>query len=86
VQVCGPVDQYANAFTLTPGRCFRKTTLPGVGHPSHCEEPVAWHGRWRAADNRLYRVGRRLFVRTAVSKLDAAPGMANFGACEAFAN
>jgi hypothetical protein len=21
-----------------------------------CEEPVAWHGRWRAADDRLYRV------------------------------
>jgi hypothetical protein len=47
---------FANAFSLTPGRCFRMATLPGVGHPSHCSEPVAWHGRWRAADNRLYRV------------------------------
>jgi hypothetical protein len=50
------VDYFANDFTLTPGRCFRMVTLPGVGHPSHCEEPVAWHGRWRAADKRLYRV------------------------------
>jgi hypothetical protein len=50
------MDHFANAFTLTPARCFRMVTLPGVRHPSHCEEPVAWHGRWRAADNRLYRV------------------------------
>jgi hypothetical protein len=47
---------FANAFTLTPGRCFRMITLPGVGHPSHCQEPVAWHGRWRAGDGRLFRV------------------------------
>jgi hypothetical protein len=50
------VERYANTFTLTSRRCFRVVTLPGVGHPSHCEEPVAWPGRWRAADNRLYRV------------------------------
>jgi hypothetical protein len=30
--------------------------LEGVGHPHHCHTPVAWHGRFRAADNRLYRV------------------------------
>jgi hypothetical protein len=50
------MDHFANAFTLTPGRCFRMVALPGVGHPSHCSEPVAWHGRWRAADDRLYRM------------------------------
>jgi hypothetical protein len=50
------VDHYANAFTINPGRCFRMIRLAGVGHPHHCHEPVAWHGRFRAADNRLYRV------------------------------
>ncbi len=50
------MDHFANAFSLTPGRCFRMVALPGVGHPNHCPEPVAWYGRWRAADNRLYRV------------------------------
>jgi hypothetical protein len=43
-----PVDDYAYVFTLTRGRYFRMVTLPGVGHPSRCEEPVTWHGRWRA--------------------------------------
>jgi hypothetical protein len=50
------VGHYANAFTLTPGRCFRMVQLEGVGHPDHCREPVACHGRWRAGDKRLYRV------------------------------
>jgi hypothetical protein len=45
-----------NAFTLTPGRCFRLVTLPGVGHPDDCREPVEWRGRWRAASGKLYRV------------------------------
>jgi hypothetical protein len=40
-----PVDHYANAFTIDPGRCFRMVQLPGVGHPMHCVEPVAWHGQ-----------------------------------------
>ncbi len=59
------MDYFANAFTLNPGRFFRMVALPGVGHPSHCEEPVARHGRWRPADNRLYRV-------------DAVPGPARW--------
>jgi hypothetical protein len=49
-------EHYAEAFTLSPGRCFRMVQLPGVGHPAHCSQPIAWHGRFRAADKRLYRV------------------------------
>lgn len=47
---------YANAFTIDPGRCFRMIQLEGVGHPMHCPEPIAWHGRFRANDDKLYRV------------------------------
>jgi hypothetical protein len=47
-------DTHANAFTFTPCHCFRMVTLPGVGHPSHCEEPV--RGRWRAGGGKIYRV------------------------------
>jgi hypothetical protein len=50
------VDHYAEAFTIIPGRCFRMIQLPGVDHPTHCSQPVAAHGRFRAADDRLYRV------------------------------
>jgi hypothetical protein len=49
------MEHYAEAFAIVPGRCFRMVQLPGVGHPFHCVEPVAWHGRFRAGD-RQYRV------------------------------
>ena len=38
------VKHYAEAFTIELGRCFRMVQLPGVGHPMHGIEPVAWHG------------------------------------------
>ena len=49
------MEHYANAFAAVPGRCWRMVTLPGVGHPFHCVEQVAWHGRVRMGD-RQYRV------------------------------
>ena len=54
---CRQSSYYAEAFTIIPGRCFRMVHLPGVGHPFHCVEPVAWHGRFQAGDDRLWRVG-----------------------------
>ena len=36
---------YAEAFSVTPGQCFR-FTHSGVGHASHCREPVICRGRF----------------------------------------
>ncbi len=47
-------DHYADAFTTTPGQCFRMVIANEAGHPTHC--PVTTHGPWRSGDNRLYRV------------------------------
>jgi hypothetical protein len=47
-----PTEQ--NAFTLVPGRCYRFITLPGVGHPMHGTEPVAWPGKWRSPSGKVY--------------------------------
>jgi hypothetical protein len=49
---------YAEAFSPLPGRCFRMvTTRQGGGAgPTHCPEPVAWRGSWRAPNGRRYRI------------------------------
>ena len=48
---------YAEAFSPLPGRCFRMVTRHGGGAgPTHCPEPVAWRGSWRASNGRRYRI------------------------------
>jgi hypothetical protein len=37
-----------------PGRCFRMIAHPGEAGPTHCPEPVAWRGSWRAPNGRRY--------------------------------
>ncbi len=49
-------EHYANAFTVTPGQCFRMVIANEAGHPTHCPEPVTVRGRWRSAANKVYRV------------------------------
>jgi len=49
------MDHYADAFTITPSRCFRTVQLEGVGHPDHCREPVAYRGRFHT-ENGTFRV------------------------------
>jgi hypothetical protein len=51
------VPYYAEAFSPLPGRCFRMVTRHGGGAgPTHCPEPVAWRGSWRAPNGRRYRI------------------------------
>jgi hypothetical protein len=38
------------------GRCFRLVAHRGEAGPSHCPEPVAWRGSWRAPNGRRYRI------------------------------
>jgi hypothetical protein len=47
---------YAEAFSPLPGRCFRMVAHHGEAGPTHCPEPVAWRGSWRAPNGRRYRV------------------------------
>jgi hypothetical protein len=48
---------YAEAFSPLPGRCFRMVTRQrGGAGPTHCPEPVAWRGSWRARNGRRYRI------------------------------
>jgi hypothetical protein len=46
----------AEAFSPLPGRCFRLATSQGEAGPTHCPEPVAWRGSWRAPNGRRYRI------------------------------
>ena len=50
------MEHYAEAFTVTYGRCFRMVQVEGVGHPEHCAEPVVWRGRFRTPGESIYRV------------------------------
>jgi hypothetical protein len=43
---------YAEAFSALPGRCFRLVAHPGEAGATHCPEPVAWRGSWRAPNGR----------------------------------
>ncbi len=50
---------YAEAFTLSPGRCFRMVTDPEPrrrGQPAHCEQPVVSRGSFGTAGSAVYRV------------------------------
>jgi hypothetical protein len=47
---------YAEAFSPLPGRCFRLVASASEAGPTHCPEPVAWRGSWRAPNGRRYRV------------------------------
>jgi hypothetical protein len=47
---------YAEAFSPMQGRCFRMVAHHGQAGPTHCSEPVAWRGSWRAPSGRRYRV------------------------------
>lgn len=47
---------YEEAFTLTPGRCFRMVDCDGSASPTYCPEPVMWRGQRRALNKRRYQV------------------------------
>jgi hypothetical protein len=47
---------YAEASSPLPGRCFRLVAHSGSAGPTHCPEPVAWRGLWRAPNGRRYRI------------------------------
>jgi hypothetical protein len=47
---------YAKAFSLMSGRCFRLVAHSGEAGPTHCPEPVAWRGSWKAPNGRRYRI------------------------------
>jgi hypothetical protein len=47
---------YAQAFSPLPGRFRMVTRLRGGAGPTHCPEPVAWRGSWRAPNGRRYRI------------------------------
>jgi hypothetical protein len=52
-----PAPRYAEAFSPLPGRCFRFISHGGEGGgPTHCPEPPAWRGSWRAPNGLRYRV------------------------------
>ncbi len=48
-------EHYANAFTITPGQCFRMVVANGSA-TRRTARAGATHGRWRSAANKLYRV------------------------------
>jgi hypothetical protein len=47
---------YAEAFSPLAARCFRLVANAGEAGPTHCAEPVAWRGSWRAPHGRRYRI------------------------------
>jgi hypothetical protein len=52
----GTAPYYTQAFSPLPDRCFRLVASQGEAGPTHCPEPVAWRGSWRAPNGRRYRV------------------------------
>jgi hypothetical protein len=48
---------YAQAFMVTPGRCFRLVERPTAhGQPDHCSAPVAWHGTFTDRAGKRHQV------------------------------
>jgi hypothetical protein len=41
-----PMAHYPEAFAVLPGQCFR-FVHSGVGHASHCRDPVVCRGRFK---------------------------------------
>jgi hypothetical protein len=52
----GPVEHYANAFTLTPEHCFRMIHAEGTGHAQHCPYLMVWRGRFKDGAGRWHTV------------------------------
>jgi hypothetical protein len=52
----GATPYYAQAFSPMPGRCFRLVAHDGEAGPTHCPDPVAWRGHWRASNGHRYQV------------------------------
>jgi hypothetical protein len=48
--------QLRRGLSPLPGRCFRLVSRHGDAGPTHCPEPVAWRGSWRAPNGRRYRI------------------------------
>jgi hypothetical protein len=46
---------YAEAFSVIPGQCFR-FVHNGVGHASHCEEPIVRGGRFTDGNGKRWTV------------------------------
>jgi hypothetical protein len=49
------VDHYANVVLTLEGKCWRIIMPDGAAkmrHPTHCPEPLCWHGRhrWRTGE------------------------------------
>jgi hypothetical protein len=49
----GAAPYYTQALSPLPGRCFRLVASQGEAGPTHCSEPVAWRGSWRAPKRAL---------------------------------
>jgi hypothetical protein len=52
----GTAPSYTQAFSPLPDRCFRPVASQGEAGPTHCPEPVAWRGSWRAPNGRRHLV------------------------------
>ena len=52
----GTASHDTQAFSALPGRGFRLVSGGEGGGPTHCPEPVAWRGSWRAPNGRRYRI------------------------------
>jgi len=53
------VDIYANAFSTAPGHCWRMVHDPEPrkrGHPIVCPRPIAWRGRYRTPEGKVFTV------------------------------
>jgi hypothetical protein len=56
VMTHSPTPNYAEEFAPMPGRCFRFVSGGEGGGPTHCPEPPAWRGMFRARNGRRYTV------------------------------
>ena len=53
----GSMDHYANAFTLTSGRCFRMIQAEDrTGHAEDCPYVTQWRGRFKDAAGKWHTV------------------------------
>jgi hypothetical protein len=53
------VDVYANAFSTAPEHCWRMVHDPEPrkrGHPIVCPRPIAWRGRYRSPEGKVFTV------------------------------
>jgi hypothetical protein len=53
----GPVEHYANCFSLQSERCFRMIQAKnGTGHAQHCPYATEWRGRFKDGAGKWHSV------------------------------